>query len=128
MPQFYHGKDNAMAGSNFNRRENDLYETPEWVTEALMPHLFIYPFNMKKENSVWDPCCGRGKMVKVLERFFSVVIATDKVDYGIWMSKLDFLTIEEPQKIDAIITNPPYGRDAESFIRQALYLSKKLMV
>jgi hypothetical protein len=29
----------SQRESGYERKERDLYETPEWVTEALLPHL-----------------------------------------------------------------------------------------
>ena len=63
-------------------------------------------------RNVWEPACGDGSMVKVLEKYFDRVVATD-IQYG-----TDFLTAEMPDGIEWIITNPPFSL-AEQFIRKA---------
>lgn len=96
----------SQRESGYERVERDLYETPAWVTESLLPHLgrgFI---------RVWEPACGSGKMVRALEQDGLSVIATD-ISTG-----TDFLTAE-PREADAIITNPPYEL-AREFVEHAL--------
>jgi hypothetical protein len=98
----------SQRDSGYERKERDLYETPEWVTEALLPYL------PDRIEFVWEPACGSGKMQRVLERKFKVW-ATD-LD-----QEQDFLlaTTPEPPKCDAIITNPPYELGQE-FCSEAL--------
>ena len=102
----------SQRESGYERKERDLYETPEWVTEALLPHLPSGPLR------IWEPACGSGKMSRVLARDHHVV-ATD-----IWAPDeiaVDFLEIEQPVDgpHDAIVTNPPYEFAAE-FIARAM--------
>lgn len=92
--------------SGYKRIDWDSYETPEWVTEALIPHL---PTGIKE---VWEPACGTGKIVAVLERHFSKVIKSDI------LTGENFFDIGSPA-IQAIITNPPYNQATE-FIERAL--------
>ena len=98
----------SQRASGYARKERDLYETPEWVTEALLPHL------PRKPKLVWEPACGSGKMSDVLKGKFPVM--TSDIDQG-----LDFLAEPWPyrDRLDAIITNPPYDT-AREFIEQAL--------
>jgi hypothetical protein len=91
--------------SGFARKANDLYETPEWVTEALLPHL-------PKGLHIWEPACGSGQMVRVLARQHSVE-ATDIV------TGTDFLKSANSYGCTAVITNPPYNLATE-FIEHAL--------
>lgn len=95
----------SQRDSGYERKERDLYETPAWVTEALLPHL--------RDNIevVWEPATGGGKMSTVLKRHFDV-IETD-IDTG-----QDFLTCSA-RDVNAIITNPPYELATE-FIKRAL--------
>lgn len=103
----------SQRDSGYERKERDLYETPEWVTEALLPHLPHRPI------MIWEPACGSGKMSRVLAGAGHRVTATDIFDdEGI---AIDFLAtpdvIDGPH--DAIITNPPY-EFATEFIDRAL--------
>src|SRR6476659_6295078 len=90
----------SQRESGYERIERDCYETPEWVTRALLPHLV----NIK---SVWEPAAGSGKMARVLEAAGLQVHSTD---------------IAGEQSVDAIVTNPPYF-SATPFIEHALRLT-----
>lgn len=103
----------SQRDSGYARKERDLYETPEWVTEALLPHLHLSSIN----GSIWEPACGSGKMARVLEAKLRGVVQSD-IDTG-----TDFLLVQgsDAKGIDAIITNPPYDL-AQEFIEHALRL------
>lgn len=98
--------------SEYDRRPRDLYETPEWVTQAILPHI-------PSGACIWEPACASGKMAKVLKARYASDLVTD---YG--SPDVDFLSCELPVGIDAIITNPPFHRQAEKFIRHGLSLLK----
>ena len=98
----------SQRESGYERIERDCYETPEWVTCALLPYL-------GNIISVWEPAAGSGKMVRVLEAAGLQVLTTD-ISAG-----QDFLLAGE-QSVDAIVTNPPY-RYATQFIEHALRLA-----
>ena len=98
----------SQRESGYERKERDLYETPEWVTEALLPHLPAC-------QTVWEPAAGSGKMSRVLEGFAGTVISSDIADGQ------DFLAAQGFHG-DAIVTNPPYAQATE-FIEHALSLT-----
>src|SRR5690606_19298825 len=52
----------SQRDSGYARKERDLYETPAWVTEALIPHLPRFP------KLIWEPAAGSGKMLRVLHK------------------------------------------------------------
>jgi hypothetical protein len=95
----------SQRRSGCERKERDAYETPEWVTQALLPHL---PTRLR----IWEPAAGTGKMFRALRAAGHAVVGTDIVD------GVDFLTADTPP-IDAIITNPPYAL-AQRFTEHAL--------
>jgi hypothetical protein len=95
----------SQRKSGYDRKAHDLYETPEWVTLALMAQL-------PKGLHIWEPACGSGKMVRVLAREH-IVEATD-ITTG-----ADFLKTENSYGCNAIITNPPFQL-AQEFIEHAL--------
>lgn len=99
----------SQRDSGYERKERDLYETPSWVTEALLPHL-------PKSMVIWEPACASGKMVAALRSGGHAVDGTD-IDMG---EEADFLNIKGTAAA-AIITNPPYEL-AREFIEHALYL------
>jgi len=99
----------SQRDSGYERRERDLYETPEWATEVLLPHLPNF-------GAIWEPAAASGKMARVLAKRADTVISTD-IDRGD-----DFLAATVGAKyVDAIITNPPY-EFATEFIAHALCL------
>jgi len=105
-----------MAGGNSQtgRVENDVYDTPEEVTQTLftsLPHFF------PTGQMIYEPCCGDGKMGRVIEKNGYGVIGTDINPRG-YGSKADFKTLTSvPYK--NVVTNPPF-KDAEELIRKAL--------
>jgi hypothetical protein len=103
----------SQRGSGYERQDRDQYETPEWVTEALLPHIHITP-----DDLIWEPAAGTGKMVRVLEKAGLKVNSSDIAGDV----PIDFLTVEDHQ-CSAIITNPPYAL-AQEFIEHALRLTK----
>jgi hypothetical protein len=98
----------SQRDSGYARRERDLYETPAWATEALLPHL-------PRFAAIWEPAAATGKMARVLAGRAETVISTD-IDRGD-----DFLASTHADEVEAIITNPPYELATE-FIDHALKL------
>lgn len=98
----------SQRDSGYQRKERDLYETPEWATEAVLPHL---PIGL----AIWEPAAATGKMARVLQ----AKLATDIDAPG---GNLNFLTQKMPDGLNAIITNPPYEL-AQEFIQHALQLT-----
>ncbi len=102
----------SQRESGYARKERDLYETPEWVTEALLPHLPAL-------RAIWEPACGSGKMFRVLEKVSEVygsdIEPTDGFLEGDFLNP--FWSIHYP--VTAVITNPPYEY-AQEFCEQAL--------
>ena len=99
----------SQRESGYERRALDQYETPSWVTLALVPHL------PEISGVIWGPACGGGRMVAALRQAGFEVIGTDIAD------GVDFLHRPPPTRdIGAIITNPPYAL-AREFIERALH-------
>lgn len=102
----------SQRDSGHARRPYDSYATPAWVTEALLPHL---PLN--KDDWVWEPAAGSGKMVRALRKAGYKVLSSD-ITRG-----RDFLNKKSNSAVAAIITNPPYSH-AQQFIETALDLTQ----
>lgn len=114
----------TVVASNYARKENDLYQTEPWATEALLRHISV------DGVFVWEPAAGNHLMADVLREHGAQVATTDIQQYdrthdGIY----DFFEPDDwyaPSCCDfpsAIITNPPYGkgnRDAVRFCELAL--------
>jgi hypothetical protein len=113
----------TVVASNYARKENDLYQTEPWATEALLRHFPVAGL------LVWEPAAGNHLMADVLrEAGATSVFTTDIATYDRQHDRVfDFLAdpfIESgPTHFDALITNPPYGkgnRDATRFAEHAL--------
>lgn len=106
----------ANAGRHaLSERKDDLYETPEVATKALLSAEHL-------PEIIWEPACGPGAIVRVLRGAGHKVYATDLVDYGCpdSESRRDFLLDRHPDfYVGAIVTNPPY-KLANEFARHAL--------
>jgi hypothetical protein len=93
------------------REKDDFYPTPPSGTRAL---LAVETF----EGTIWEPACGDGAIAKVLEAAGHRVLATDLVDRGYGVPRVDFL-LHCPERADNIVTNPPF-KLANDFARLAL--------
>lgn len=104
-------------------RKDDLYETPEVATRALLRAETL-------PHHVWEPACGPGAVVRVLREAGHTVWATDLLDYGCPRSesRIDFL-MERQSRVDveAIVTNPPF-KLATEFVAHALTLAPKVVM
>lgn len=103
----------SQRDSGYERKERDLYETPEWVTAALLAEGF------RKPEVVWEPAAGSGKMLRMLELLDAEVYGTD-IDDG-----QDFMEHNPPPGCDCIITNPPYVLATE-FVERSLTLMRRV--
>ena len=93
----------------------DFYETPEGATRALVENL---------PDKVWEPCAGKGAILRVLRDAGRAVVASDIKDYGFPLHFTgDFFTQSKiPAGCEAIVTNFPFRRIAQ-FVEHALELS-----
>jgi len=94
----------SQRDSGYARIAFDQYETPEWATRALLPHIL-------GGLVIWEPACGSGKMSRILNAHLATDIQAGR----------DFLQERRPEGINAVITNPPYSTATE-FIDHALEL------
>jgi len=104
----------------------DYFPTPPWAVRAFCAAFFAgYPDRLL--GSVWDPACGEGHMLAGLADRFPICFGSDVYDYGKGYPVGDFcdatpLNFWQPgEKVDWIITNPPFNQAAD-FMRRALAL------
>lgn len=111
------------------RVENDFYETPGWVTRAILPHL------RTGGATVLEPAAGEGAILREL-----VMVGGARVLGGVeidptraakaasytgaaFLRRADFLDPRSPLPVggpwEVIITNPPFSH-AEAFVRRSL--------
>jgi hypothetical protein len=110
----------TVTASTYARRANDLYETEEWATRALLRHL-----PPLAGLTVWEPAAGNHRIARVLTATGAHVITSDIATYDHAHDLLyDMLAPPEwAVPCDAIVTNPPYGpgnRDAALFARHSI--------
>jgi hypothetical protein len=104
-------------------RGNDLYETPECATLALLGV-------EKLPKRIWECACGHGAIVTILRAYGHDVVASDLVDYGdpTCFYGRDFLLEHKlPNGCECILTNPPFSR-AEDFVEHALELCPRVIM
>lgn len=121
LSQILKSKDASMLGdSGYERNERDFYPTPANVTEALCQMLLAQRF-LGPTSVIWEPACGDGQMVRVLEKHFAAVLASDIVPLdGSGGFEANFLNSTPKLPFDAIITNPPFGEMIDQFMKRAL--------
>jgi hypothetical protein len=104
-------------------RKDDLYETPPEAVQALL-RVESLP------ESIWEPACGPGSIVRILRAAGHQVYATDLNDYGCpdSESRIDFLMERAPRfPVGAIVTNPPY-KLAGRFVAHARELCPRVIM
>src|SRR3990167_7363304 len=104
----------TVVASNYARKENDLYQTEPWATEALLRHFPV------RDMIVWEPAAGNHLMADVLAENGASVVTTDikRYDRDHSGTLFDFLSDREAiLPCDAIITNPPYGKGNRDAVR-----------
>lgn len=118
--------DRAVMASRHEPPDSlDHFPTPPWATRALFKHVLLPRGLVSCEQSAWEPACGGGHMVAVLEEEFGEVFASDIFPYSPNQQVIDFLGDDLPvDRFDWIITNPPFNA-ALDFVRRALQLAMK---
>lgn len=110
----------TVVSSGYDRVKNELYETEEWATNALLKR---FPVDGLK---VWEPAAGNHLMSGAIKRNGANVVTSDIEVYNKEHDFIfDFLDdhLVSNVEADAIITNPPYGRGN----RQAVKFAEKAL-
>lgn len=113
-----------IAAHKFEREKQEHYVEPHWCSERL--------FEVENfKDSIWDPCCGFGRIPEAANRFGIIGLGTDVVNRG-WVGQktiLDFLQAEAPLS-ENIVANPPFNI-AGRFVSHAVnmpYVEKVAMI
>ena len=107
----------AAGHANHARQSEDYYATEPKATELLCE---LEQFS----HDVWEPACGEGHMVKVLQSKGYNVRASDLIDRGGGYEIYDFLDMGNMEWNGDIITNPPY-RYAKEFVEKGMSIIPK---
>lgn len=100
----------------------DDFPTPPWATRALCEWLGENRFQLFNCDCR-EPAANRGHMVAPLKEYFRDVEAADIHDYGAGFPVEDYLWPVVRNKVDFVITNPPF-RLAQQFIEKMLEQSR----
>src|SRR5262245_24690260 len=104
----------SAAGRGAERIEQGFYETPEWLTESVMPVLERYDI-----RRILEPAVGGGAILRVLWRHYPNAI----IDYGDIQTGQNFFSYAYEAVYDCTITNPPFSMALE-FMRRPLQLRR----
>ena len=98
-----------------NRNENDLYPTPPLATYVLHKYIDL-------PRNIVEPCAGRGNISIELIRQGYNVQSFDMFEYDNSLCDIttgqDVLTLQKPNGIQALVTNPPYHKDLPRLIAE----------
>ena len=102
---------NYSLNTNKSRPKSDFYQTPYSMTRHLLDR-------EKFEGTIFEPCCGEGAIIKILEEY----------NYEYKCGDITFNTnfLENFSQNDNIITNPPYSLAKEFILHAKKYTSKKI--
>lgn len=108
----------SLVGAQKSRQRvlNDYYATPP---ESTLKLLSVEKF----EGSILEPCCGEGHISEILKDKNFTVYSNDLINRGYGETFKNFLT-DDFEKVDNIITNPPY-KYAKEFIEKSLKITNK---
>lgn len=104
-------KGKNFSGNNVGgkRRKSDFYETPYSITQQ-----FLDVITIDREESILEPACGDGAIVRVLkDNGYSVTHYDEEVDF-----------LRETGRYDTVLTNPPFSL-AQEFVIKAKGVAKK---
>lgn len=115
---YYAGGRQIPLRHKFKERGDDLYETEDVAIAALVRAVDL-------PRVIYEPACGRGRIVNFLRDRGHAVYASDLIDYGHGVKGrkvVDFLALERlPSDVEACMTNPPY-KIANRFVAHAIKL------
>ena len=106
----------SSAHTKDEREKNDYYATDPQALIDLLDKMD--EDGVVRNKRVWEPSCGEGNLVKVLQERDHIVLGTDLVGRG-YAHEHDFLTTETGVWHGDILTNPPYIH-AQEFVQKAL--------
>ncbi len=118
--------DPAFFQSGYERKDLDRYWTNPWMTYELIKHVGDHI-----QGPIWECAAGRGDMSRALSEdtlhnIYSTDLDMSEFDYDIGPGhEKSFLDETEVPLFNkwpcrSIITNPPYGRMTDKFIRKGL--------
>lgn len=99
-----------------NQQRLSQYFTPPWAAEAIVEHHFQH---LRAGDVVIEPSCGDGRFLKALPDHVRAIgveidplwaqVARDNTHHEVITG--DFLRVDLPENVDALIGNPPFKAD-----------------
>lgn len=97
----------------------DLFQTPNYATDILLPFLYEAQPMIPFENVVvWEPAAGLGKIARRIREMIGYQVIETDLQTG-----QNFLTIEPDFHFDFIVTNPAFSI-AEEFLDRCISFGK----
>lgn len=106
----------SFLGKRYNISNVDIYSTPQSITESLFKR-------ERFDGIVFEPACGEGEMVKVIEKHNKCIASDIRKDIN-GFQNVDFLKYNFP--MENLITNPPYNLANEFVVHGLNYFEKKM--
>ena len=91
----------------------DDYPTPSWATRAMLHHVLYHVNRDVSVGARREP----GLHGPPAPETFRTVYASDYADYGAGYPVVDFLSGPTPERVDWIITNPPFRAEDSACAR-----------
>lgn len=116
----------TVTSSNYEPKDNDLYETEVWAVEALIR--VLKSIGLWRPGTIWEPAAGNHALVRPLYTAgATAVITSDICEYNephtFFMDFIKDATTAKTKDDFDIVTNPPYGwnnQTAALFAERAL--------
>jgi hypothetical protein len=109
----------SSAHTDSLREVDDYYATDPVAAEFLCEIEYSV---LHFSKTVWECACGEGHLSRVFEKEGLNVVSTDLVDRNYGVTGVDFFSTTkefvEENKIDVIVTNPPFSKALE-FVKHA---------
>lgn len=107
------GKNFSLNTNKTRNKKSDFYQTPYSMTRHLLDRESF-------EGTIFEPCCGKGAIVKVLKEHYRDIFSTD-ISRGD-----DFLKLQDVRFCNNIVTNPPYSKAKEFILKAKQIATKKI--
>ena len=118
-----------MAHARHSTRLNKYYSTPAVVEAFKVPITALLAGGVSRHATVWEPCVGGGALVPLLKSVGFTVIASDiEVDPDVHAEERDMFSSVPDGDWQAIVTNPPWGRDTPKVLERVISLGKPFVL
>ena len=96
--------------------EDNTFFTHHSLTGQFLEAHFCSP-HFGRPKVVLEPACGRSDITKVVNQILGSRVVQYDINHPVSLMRKDFY--EERDQYSFIITNPPYGKEADKFVEKA---------